>query len=479
MLKSRTETLGALVVLAVGLVAAAVLGLWGYMSTTPPLHPKPQDVPSVTVSAPLPRWGAAVEQGRQIVRAALTEHSLPGLSVAVGAGGDIVWAEGVGFADLENRVPVSPDTRFRIGTASVALTSAAVGLLLEKGRLTLEERIQSYVPEFPEKQWPVTLRQLMGHVAGVANDGGDEGPLFAQRCERPVDALRFFAKDSLRFEPGTQFRYSSYGWILMSAAVEAAADEPFLTFMRKQIFEPLGMDDTMAESPTASIPDRATFYFPRFAADLRYGLHLMRPLDYSCYAGSSVFLSTPSDLVRFAMAINSGRLLQPATVQLFQTSQRLTSGEETGYGLGWDLETATLTSQQTGLVGHDGESLGGMVTSFMTFPEHGIVVAVTSNISYADTYAVAVKIAQAFAEQGRSHQPNELQSPRDPPSHPSTISRRPGIGPTWVSPELTPRASSANSTTRSTSHGRPVAVCWQRPALCAASLDEMSEINLV
>ena len=124
----------------------------------------------------------------------LVERNLPGLSVAVGVGGDIVWAEGFGFADLENQVAVTPDTRFRIGTASNALTSAAVGLLMEKGRLNLDEEIQTYVPEFPKKEWPVTLRQLMGQVAGVANDGGDEGPLFGQHCERPVDALEFFAE---------------------------------------------------------------------------------------------------------------------------------------------------------------------------------------------------------------------------------------------------------------------------------------------
>ena len=401
MLKSRRETWGALIVLAVGVPFIAILGLWGYMSTTPPLHPNPQDVRSLTDSAPLPKWAAAVEQGRQVVRAALTEHSLPGLSVAVGAGGDIVWAEGFGWADLETKAPVAPGTRFRIGTASTALTSAAVGLLLEQGRLKLDDVIQTYVPAFPEKQWPVTLRQVMGHVAGVPSDSGDEGPLFAEHCDRPVDALPFFAKDALRFQPGTQFRNSRYGWILMSAAVEAAADEPFLLFMQKQIFEPLGMEDTTAESATESIPDRATFYFPTFAADPRYGQDLMRPLDYSCYAGSSVFLSTPSDLVRFAMAIDNGKLLQPATVQLFQTSQRLASGQETGYGLGWDLETPALAGKLTHVIGHDGDSLGGMVTSFMTFPEHGIVVAVASNISYADTYSVAVRIAEAFAGQGK------------------------------------------------------------------------------
>jgi CubicO group peptidase (beta-lactamase class C family) len=402
-MKSWKQTWLALIVGAVGLLFAAILGLWTYASATAtPLHPNAQEVPSVTRAAPLPKWVDVVEQGRQIVRAGLIEQNLPGLSVAVGVGSDIVWAEGFGWADLENRVPVAPEMRFRIGTASTALTSAAVGLLLEKGRLNLDDEIQMYVPTFPKKQWPVTLRQLMGHLAGVRNDGGDEGPLLSARCERTVEGLQAFAERSLLFEPGTQYRYSSYGWILVSAAVEAAADEPLFAFMRKQIFGPLGMDDTRADSATEPIPDRATFYFPRFAANPRYGLHLMREIDYSCYAGSSAFLSTPSDLVRFAMAINGGTLLQPATVQVLQTSQRLPSGEETGYGLGWDLETVALASQQTRLVGHDGESLGGMVASFMTFPEQGIVVSVMSNISYADTYALAVKLAQAFAEQRRT-----------------------------------------------------------------------------
>ena len=126
----------------------------------------------------------------------------------------------------------------------------------------------------------------------------------------------------------------------------AAANEPFLTFMRKQIFDPLGMRDTRAESATERIPNRATFYFPRFASDPRYGLHLMRPLDHSCYAGSSVFLSTPSDLVRFGMALAGGTLLKPDTVKMLQSPQRLTSGEESESGLGWGLKTVPLAGEQ-------------------------------------------------------------------------------------------------------------------------------------
>jgi serine beta-lactamase-like protein LACTB, mitochondrial len=406
MAKKRTEMWLAVILLGIGLIPAAILGLWGFMSATAtPLHPNSKEVPSETRFVPAPAWADPVDRGRQIVRAGLTEQNLPGLSVAVGVDGKIVWAEGFGWADLEARAPIGPDTRFRIGTASTVLTSAAAGLLLERGRLNLDEVIGRYVPAFPEKGWPVRLRHLMGHVAGIRNDGGDEGPLFAERCERPVEALQFFGDTALLFEPGTQYRYSSYGWILVSAAIEAAADEPFLDFMNKQVFEPLEMRATEADSLTEPIPNRATFYFPRFAADPRYGLHLMRPIELSCYAGSSVFLSTPSDLVRFGMAINSGTLLQRATVELLQTPQRLASGQETGYGLGWDLETVRLGGAQTRWAGHEGTTLGGMVASLMTFPEHGIVVSVTSNISYADTEAVALNLAQAFAEQRRSPAP--------------------------------------------------------------------------
>ncbi len=383
---------------AIGLLVTAIAGLHVYMTTTATtLHPDPSGVPSTTATAPPPAWAAAAEQGRRSVREALSQKNLPGLSVAVGVGGRIVWAEGFGWADVERHERMTPRTQIRIGTASIALTSAAAGLLLERGALKLDEPIQTYVPQFPKKPWPVTVRQVMGHLAGLGNDGGDESSLFSQHCERPVEALPFFAEDDLRFEPETQYRLSRYGWSVMSAAIEAAADEPFLDVMRTQVFEPLAMEDTRADSATDKIPHRAAPYFPRYSADPRYGLDPTRDLDLSCYAGGIVFLSTPSDLVRFGLAMTGGTLLKPATVQLLQTSQRLRSGEQTGYGLGWDLETVTLAGTPTSMVGHDGDVLGGQVASLMTFRDRGLVVAVASNSSYADTFAVASKVADAFA----------------------------------------------------------------------------------
>lgn len=394
---NRTETWLALIVLGIGLLLIAIPGVWMYMSmTATPLHPRAQDVPSEAHRDAFPRWVDAAQRGRHVVRAGITEQNLPGVSVAVGVGGDIVWAEGFGWADLEERVPVRPDTPFRIGTASTVLTSAAVGLLLEEGRLQLEDAVQVYVPGFPEKPWPVRLRQLMGHVAGVRNDAGDEEPVTA-RCTRAVDALHRFADRPLLFEPGSRYHYSSYGWFLVSAAVETSAAEPFASFMLKRVFEPLGMHDTRVDSAGEVLPGRATYYFPRFAADPRYGPQPPAEVDYSCFAGASGILSTPSDLVRFGMALNSGTLLQPATVQVLQAPQRLASGQETGHGLGWDVETVSLAGEETGVVGCDGKLRGGMVASFMVLRERGIVVAVTSNTSYADTSSLALSLARVFA----------------------------------------------------------------------------------
>jgi CubicO group peptidase (beta-lactamase class C family) len=386
-----------LIVLLPTLLIVFIGGLNLYVrATAKPLHPNAADVPVVTAPASSPAWAGAIERAHQVALAGLLEQNLPALSVAVGVDGELVWAESLGWADLENRVKVTPDTLFAIGMGSKVITSAAAGLLIEQGRLNLDDDIHTHVPAYPRKQWPITLRQLMAHTAGVRNDGGDEGPL-SEHCNDTLEGLRLFDDDSLLFEPGTQYRYSNYGWVLVSAAVEAAAGTPFHTFVRRNVLEPIGMTNTRADAGPQSGTGRAAFYFPRFGADPKLGEDGKREVDYSCFSGSGGFLSTPSDLVRFGMAITNGKLLQPATVQTLQTSQRLPSGEETGYGLGWDLETITVGGQPTTVIGHDGEWMGGPVMTLMTLRDRGIVVAVTSNIGYADTPGLAAKLADVFA----------------------------------------------------------------------------------
>src|SRR6266436_10407052 len=225
MSKSRIPTLVSLILLGVVLLAVGIPGLFVYMRVTArKVHRDPQKIPSVMESPPPAKWAGAAEQARQIVRTSISENNLAGLSIAVGIDGEIVWTEGFGFADIENRSPVTPSHRFRTGTASVVFTSAAIGLLLDEGRLKLDDEIQKYVPEFPAKQWPVTVRQAMGDVAGLKGEDPDDGVLTSSHCEHPADAVPLFAKEPLLFQPGTQYRDSTFGWVLLSAVVEAAAD---------------------------------------------------------------------------------------------------------------------------------------------------------------------------------------------------------------------------------------------------------------
>lgn len=385
---------GWLVPLAVtlGLIVAVVGSLVTFVSTRPPLHSSPGEVRSEMLAPPAPRWDGAATQARQLAQTAVRDQNLPGMSVAVGVAGEIVWAEGFGVADIERRTPVTPRTRFRIGHVSKALTSAAVGLLREQGRVHLDDEIQAYVPAFPKKEWPITLRQLMGHTAGIGHyrdtEWGDKPKV---HCDRAADGLQRFANAPLLFEPGTEYRYSTYGWVLVSAAVEAAANAPFFQFMRDQVFVPLGMTETEEDVVTTPLRDRATSYYRHL------GSELTTDVDYSCFAGAGAFLSTPSDLVRFATALAAGEFLEPATVSLLQAPQALPTGESTDYGLGWMIETVNLAGEPALVVGHASRTIEGASTSFLTFPERGLVVAVSTNMSFADMKSVALGIARVFA----------------------------------------------------------------------------------
>src|SRR5499433_1717752 len=240
MSKSRMPTWFSLILVGVGLLAVGIPGLFVYMRVTArKVHPDSQEISSVMETPPPAKWAGAAEQARQIVRTNISENNLAGLSIAVGIDGEIVWTEAFGFADIEKRSPVTPNHRFRTGTASIVFTSAAIGLLLDEGRLQLDDEIQKYVPDFPVKQWPVAIRQVMGQVAGFKGEDPDDGVLTSSHCGRPADGAALFAKEPLRFQPGTRYCDSTFGWVLLSAVVEAAADRPFTTFLNERVFRPL------------------------------------------------------------------------------------------------------------------------------------------------------------------------------------------------------------------------------------------------
>ncbi|MEJ2546949.1 MAG: serine hydrolase [Gemmatimonadota bacterium] len=355
-------------------------------------------LPGQTSSHPLaeaPTLGdlaPAVEYARAMLEAMRTARGVPGLSAAVGIDGRLVYAEGFGWADVENRVPVDADTKFRIGSVSKPLTAAALGLLVERGQLDLDAPVQLYVPSFPEKRWPVTPRLVAGHLAGIRHYDGEEF-LSREHYDSVLDGLEMFASDSLRFEPGARFSYSSYGWNLLSAVVEGASGEEFLAFMDGEVFEPLGMMSTVADQVDSIIPHRTRFY--EVANDGR--VYNSPFVDNSYKWAGGGFLSTPSDLVRFGMAHLDGAFLDQGTLAEFWTSQRTTGGDETGNGIGWFLGT---TADGTPAVSHGGGSIGG-VTYLLLLPEEGVVAALTANTSQGvGLHRVAFLLAEAFRRPG-------------------------------------------------------------------------------
>ena len=258
------------------LFAAAIIVVGGgavfFVLTISPAFTNPAAVPSTAAAVEPGRYSGAVDESRRLARALVVEENLPGLSLAVAADGELVWAEGFGWADVERRAPVTPLTRFRLGSVSKTLTAAAVAVLHDRVRIDLDAPVQRYVPAYPEKQWTLTTRQLMGDIAGVhviRGDNNDSMP--ARDCASLDEALQIVAVEPLLFEPGTKYRFPTNGWILLSAVVEAAAREPFPTFMTREVFTPLGMESTVIEADE-KLPDTTSFYFPRANLDPKLGV---------------------------------------------------------------------------------------------------------------------------------------------------------------------------------------------------------------
>lgn len=334
------------------------------------------------------QYSAAVEAARELVRAHVAEANLPGLSIAVARDGDVVWSEGFGWADLENRVPVTVLHKFRVGSVSKPLAAAAMGILVERGRLDLDAPVQRYVADFPEKQWPITSRQVAGHIAGIRHYRGDEF-LSAVRYGGVRESLPIFADDPLLFEPGTSYSYSTYGWNLLSAVVESAAGEEFLSFMRREVFDPLGMRHTVAGHTDSVIAYRVRFYDR--GSD---GRLLNSPFaDNSNKWAGGGFLSTPEDLVRFAYGHLHPTIMRPETVAMLFAPMRLANGESTSYGVGWRDYTEAVGRRA---VGHTGGSVGG-TTALLMFPDDDAVVAIVVNLSGAPGLVrLATDVADLF-----------------------------------------------------------------------------------
>lgn len=302
------------------------------------------------------------------------KQDIPGISVCVGNRDKIIWAEAFGYADLENKTEVSIQSRFRIGSVSKLLTSLAVGKLYQQGKLALDSPIQKYLPDFPEKKYAITSRQLAGHTAGIRHYRFTDPLPVPRRYKNVKEGLSIFSKDSLLFKPGTGYNYSTYGYSLLSAVLEGASNRDFISYMRDSIFLPFGMANTCADYSDSIVPLRVRFY------EHSKGNLINAPLVDNSYkwAGGG-FLSAPVDLVNMIRQLLNYTVLNKNTVELLFTPQKLEDGTSTEVGIGWRIG-----KNKRGMTYiHHGGMIDGGRTFVFFYPGTGYIFAITANTSGA------------------------------------------------------------------------------------------------
>jgi serine beta-lactamase-like protein LACTB len=340
----------------------------------------------------------AVPIGAQIAAAVVdvqnymrTQH-IPGMSVAVASHGKLIWAQGFGFADLENGVPVDTSTVFPTASTLKPLTATAVLQLAEHRQLDLDAPIQHYCPAFPQKPHPVTVRALLLHEGGIRPSTGAE--VFSRIHYVSVsDAVKAFAADSLRYVPGAARMYSNQGYALLACAIEGASGESYDAYLARAILELAGMPNTQEENVYRVTPHVSRSYLVRTAVNTKQwqGLWTVAqlastaidvpavadPIDPSWEPGAGNFRSTPSDMVRFVLALERGALLSDSMRAKEFTPQGLATAQTGSHGYGWPLTQAD-GQLVPYLLGSNWDGSFGV----MTTPDDGFVLAVASNIEF-------------------------------------------------------------------------------------------------
>jgi serine beta-lactamase-like protein LACTB len=275
----------------------------------------------------------ALEAVEKAVTAEMSRVGIPGLSLAIVAGGELRLVRGFGLADLENDVPATESTVYRLGSVSKPLTATAVMQLWEEGRLDLDAPVQKYVPSFPEKPWPITARELLGHLGGIRHYAPTEFGN-TRHYGSLTEALSIFKADPI-LEPRTKFLYSTYGYTLLGCAVEGASGKRFADYLRERIFEPSAMERSRSDDVFELIPHRAHGYTRNGAGELQNsGL-----ADTSYKIPGGGLCSTAADLGRFVIALQKGTLLKRETLEAMFEGQKTRDGKPTGYGLGWETDS--------------------------------------------------------------------------------------------------------------------------------------------
>ncbi len=328
-----------------------------------------------------------LEKAKTILTQYVEENNVPGLSAAIAVDNELLWSDGFGHANFQHMVPAGSHTVYRIASISKPFASVLAMMLVEMGALDLDLPIQEYLPIYPGKRGAITTRHLLTHTSGIRHYRGDEF-LSNRRYRSLLTPLESFADDTLLFNPGEKYSYSTYGYTLASAVIEAAARTPFLELLENRITLPHELPSLAPEKSEMVIPHLASFYITR--DDDTYNAPFVD--NSNKWAGGGL-VATAEDLIHFASQLLKGDILQPASLEEMFTPQVTTEGDTLDYALGWRIDEDEETGKR--VIWHTGGAMvGGGVLFF--YPDEGLIYASLANTRGVQHLELAKEITRLF-----------------------------------------------------------------------------------
>jgi CubicO group peptidase (beta-lactamase class C family) len=347
------------------LTAWQIARIYGRADATELLAAKGADT-----TLPLPKPEALVDR----MLSDLTKGQSPGAAVLVSQNGQVLFSKGYGFASLEPNVPITPQTKFRIGSITKQFTAAAILRLQEQGKLSVNDPLSKFIPDYPRGS-EVTIHHLLTHTSGIHSY--TEKPDFLQSVLvgiKPEDLIKSFKNDRYDFDPGARWAYNNSGYFLLGYIIEKVSGESYEDYLKTQFFDPLGMKDTGVHSSSAILEHEAIGYSYE-----RNAVKKALNWDMSRAGGAGALYSTVNDLNLWNEALFNGKLLKEATLKAAWTPVRTSSQAqppEPGYGYGWAVGRFRGLLQ----IQHGG-GLHGFVSQLTRYPAEKLTVVVLANVA--------------------------------------------------------------------------------------------------
>ncbi len=323
------------------------------------------------LSAQAPRPDRLTARIDSAAKFAIASKATPSVSIAISRNGRAIYSKAFGTADLEQRVVATPNTVYLIGSVTKQFTAAAVLTLVEDGKLSLDDQMGKFFPDWPAAGRGVTVRQLLNHTSGIKDYTSVPRWLRVMALPLPHDSmLALFRDEPMDFAPGTEWRYDNSGYYLLGVIIEKASGRTYAEYLARRLFEPAGLKATRYCASRSVVPGRTPGY--NAGPD---GFRNAAPINVDQAFAAGALCSTPGDLLAWTRALEAGRVIRPESYRMMTTPLPLPSGKDQTYGFG--LGIGNLSGHRTVL--HNG-GINGFNAYLASYPDDSLVVAVVVNV---------------------------------------------------------------------------------------------------